>query len=99
MLKNILKNKSVIPVIFSKGSNRKNPTSGFSFFKKKEDSVELYFGSQYTPRGLKKLTNMGITAIINMRSQGVPPDENYTDLKYLHIPTPENNPPSLEMLM
>lgn len=58
----------------------------------------IYLGGQYYHLGLKKLRQLGITAIVNMRTSPIPQsvDKNYFDT--LHIPTPDLHAPPLEKL-
>lgn len=59
----------------------------------------LYVGGQHRANGWKRMQAMGITAIVNLREanyddhvQGIVPE------RYLHLPTMDNTPPSLEDL-
>ena len=59
----------------------------------------LYVGGQHYPKGWQDFLKEGITAIVNMR------EEEYDDAKngvatekYLHLPTIDNTPPTLDML-
>lgn len=58
----------------------------------------LFLGGQYTSRGLGSLKKMGVTGIINMRLS--PPSMwNYKkDFDYLHLPTTDQQAPSVEHL-
>ena len=59
---------------------------------------QLYVGGQYKLRGLKLLREWGITAVVNMRQTSFK-QASYADwLDYLHLPTQDLTPPSLEML-
>jgi len=49
--------------------------------------------------GLKKLKAMGITAIVNMRMHADYDDAAHEGIKYLHLPTVDNTPPPLEVLI
>ncbi len=60
---------------------------------------QLYVGGQYRKRGWNRMQRMGITAVVNMRearhdasANGIGPE------RYLHLPTNDNTPPSLESL-
>ena len=48
--------------------------------------------------GLRKLKELGVTAIINMRMHSVYSEAQYEGFRYLHLPTPDNTPPPLEVL-
>ncbi len=60
---------------------------------------QLYVGGQQYRRGLRRMTAQGITAVVNMReaqhddaaSGAAPPH-------YLHLPTVDNTPPTLDDL-
>jgi len=41
---------------------------------------------------------MGITAIVNMRIHSVYSEAQYEGFHYLHLPTEDNTPPSMEVL-
>ncbi|HEY8929775.1 MAG TPA: dual specificity protein phosphatase [Mucilaginibacter sp.] len=59
----------------------------------------LFIGSQYNLYGLKKLKEMGVTAIVNMRMHSDYSDAEHEGIKYRHFPTIDNTPPSLEVLL
>jgi len=59
----------------------------------------LFLGSQYNLLGLKKLKNMGVTAIVNMRMHADYDDAAHEGIKYLHLPTIDNTPPPLDVLI
>jgi protein tyrosine phosphatase (PTP) superfamily phosphohydrolase (DUF442 family) len=61
-------------------------------------TADLYLGSQYNRVGLRKLKALGITAIINMRMHSVYEAAQYEGFHYLHLPTPDNTPPPLDIL-
>ena len=62
-------------------------------------TADLFLGSQYNKLGLKKLKALGITAIVNMRMHSVFSEATYEGIKYLHLPTVDNTPPPLDVLM
>lgn len=62
-------------------------------------TADLFLGSQYNRVGLKKMKALGITAIINMRMHSVYTESQYEGFHYLHLPTPDNTPPPLEVLI
>lgn len=66
--------------------------------KRCEITANLYLGSQYNLVGLRKLKELGVTAIINMRIHSVYSEAQYAGFRYLHLPTPDNTPPPLEVL-
>ena len=60
---------------------------------------QLYVGGQHHTKGWEQMQAMGITAIVNLReatyddhASGIAPE------RYLHLPTVDNTPPSLEAL-
>jgi len=59
----------------------------------------LMLGSQYNLWGLKKLKALGVTAIVNMRVHNDYDDAAHEGIKYLHLPTVDNTPPPLEVLI
>jgi len=59
----------------------------------------LMLGSQYNLWGLKKLKALGVTAIVNMRMHNDYDDAAHEGIKYLHLPTVDNTPPPLEVLI
>ena len=62
-------------------------------------TANLFLGGQYDLQGLKKLREMGITGIINMRVHSIYPDTQYEGFHYLHLPTVDNTAPKLEDLV
>lgn len=96
----ILKRYQPIPVIAANKKPKTVYTRLPAFFQKAEPAkIDLYFGGQFGTSGLQRLKELGITAIVNMRSQSLRADVLHEGFKYLHLPTPDNNPPSLEMLI
>jgi protein-tyrosine phosphatase len=59
----------------------------------------LFLGSQYNLIGLQKLKALGVTAIVNMRMHNDYSDSEHEGIKYLHLPTADNTPPPLEVLL
>jgi protein-tyrosine phosphatase len=59
----------------------------------------LFLGSQYNLVGLKKLKDLGITAIVNMRMHNTYNEAVHEGIKYLHLPTVDNTPPPMEVLI
>ncbi len=72
---------------------------GIPTFQHSQITANLYLGGQYNLRGLKKLKEMGITAIINMRMHSIYGAAHYEGFDYLHLPTPDNTAPSMEDLV
>ena len=71
---------------------------GMPRLKRCQITADLFLGSQYNRVGLRKMKALGITAIINMRMHSVYTKAQYNGFKYLHLPTPDNTPPSMEVL-
>jgi len=59
---------------------------------------QLYLGGQYRRYGWPVLVRRGITSVVNMRSEFSDRRSNITPQRYLHLPTVDNTPPSLEQL-
>ena len=72
---------------------------GIPNLKRCQITADLFLGSQYTKAGLKKLKALGITAIVNMRMHDVYEKARYEGIKYLHLPTVDNTPPPLAILI
>jgi protein-tyrosine phosphatase len=62
-------------------------------------TAHLFLGSQYNLLGLEKLKALGITAIVNMRMHDTYGEAVHEGIKYLHLPTVDNTPPPLEVLI
>ena len=71
---------------------------GMPRLKRCQITADLFLGSQYNRVGLRKMKALGITTIINMRMHSVYTEAQYNGFKYLHLPTPDNTPPSMEVL-
>jgi protein tyrosine phosphatase (PTP) superfamily phosphohydrolase (DUF442 family) len=71
---------------------------GMPRLKRCQITANLFLGSQYNLVGLRKLKDLGVTAIINMRMHSVYSEAQYEGFDYLHLPTPDNTPPLLEVL-
>ncbi|WP_374949164.1 dual specificity protein phosphatase family protein [Mucilaginibacter sp.] len=72
---------------------------GMPRLKRCQITANLFLGSQYNRVGLRKMKALGITAIINMRMHSVYSEAQYEGFHYLHLPTPDNTPPPLEVLI
>lgn len=72
---------------------------GLPNIKKSQITAHLYLGSQYNLIGLKKLKALGVTAIVNMREHRVYSQAKYAHIKYLHLPTVDNTPPTMDILL
>lgn len=74
-------------------------TFGMPRLKSCQITADLYLGSQYNKVGLRKLKALGITGIINMRMHSVYTEAQYEGIHYLHLPTPDNTPPDMAVLI
>jgi dual specificity MAP kinase phosphatase len=72
---------------------------GIPNLKRSEITPFLFLGSQYNLIGLEKLKALGITGIVNMREHAVYTDAQHEGIKYLHLPTVDNTPPTIEDLL
>lgn len=59
---------------------------------------QLWLGGQYNLRGFRKLKDLGVTAIVNMRTSSYHKEEIEKHIKFLHLPTIDHTAPSLENL-
>ena len=59
----------------------------------------LFLGSQYNLLGLKKLKELGVTAIVNMRLHNTYNEAVHEGIKYMHLPTVDNTPPPMDVLI
>lgn len=73
--------------------------TGLPRLNRSQITAHLFLGSQYNLLGLKKLKALGITAIVNMRTHNDYSDAEHEGIKYLHLPTVDNTPPPLEVLL
>jgi protein-tyrosine phosphatase len=72
---------------------------GMPTLKRCQITADLFLGSQYNLVGLRKMKSLGITAIINMREHSVYSEAQYEGFSYLHLPTVDNTPPDLALLI
>ena len=72
---------------------------GIPRLKRSQINPHLMLGSQYNLLGLKKLKALGVTAIVNMRMHNDYSDSDHEGIKYLHLPTVDNTPPPLKVLI
>lgn len=95
--------KSIITlgVIFSQKvyDNIYRVIAGMPTLKRSQITANLFLGSQYNLVGLRKMKALGITAIINMRMHSVYSEAQYEGFHYLHLPTVDNTPPPLDVLL
>ena len=59
---------------------------------------QLHVGGQYRGRGWPRLAARGITAVVNMRVEFDDNDAGIAPPRYLHVPTVDDQAPSLEQL-
>jgi len=72
--------------------------SGLPLMRRSIITPQLYLGGQYNLKGFSKLKELGVTAVVNMRTNSIHKDFNFKDFKYLHLPTPDLTAPSIESL-
>lgn len=73
--------------------------TGLPRLNRSQITAHLFLGSQYNLLGLKKLKALGVTAIVNMRTHNDYSDAEHEGIKYLHLPTVDNTPPPLDVLL
>lgn len=73
--------------------------TGLPRLNRSQITAHLFLGSQYNLLGLRKLKTLGVTAIVNMRTHNDYSDAEHEGIKYLHLPTVDNTPPPLEVLI
>ena len=73
--------------------------TGLPRLSRSQITAHLFLGSQYNLIGLKKLKALGVTAIVNMRTHSVYDDSAHEGIKYMHLPTVDNTPPTMDMLV
>ena len=72
---------------------------GIPSVKRSQISANLYLGGQYNLMGLKKLKQMGLTAIVSMRESSIYNEAHFEGFNFLHLPTIDNTPPAIEDLI
>ncbi len=60
---------------------------------------QLHVGGQYRRRGWPRLAARGITAVVNMRVEFDDARAGIAPPRYLHLPTTDDEPPTLEQLL
>lgn len=73
-------------------------TTGMPLLRKNAITPELFLGGQYSRRGLRKMHDFGIRAIVNMRENLPFPQEVYEKLDILHLPTADLQASTVEQL-
>lgn len=63
-----------------------------------EVTPQLHVGGQYRRRGWRRLRERGVTAVVNMRTEFDDEAAGIAPPRYLHLPTIDDEPPSLEHL-
>lgn len=58
----------------------------------------VFFGGQHVARGIARLRSRGITGVINLRGESDDGEKGVLLGNYLHLPTMDNTPPTLENL-
>lgn len=59
---------------------------------------QVYVGGQHRPRGWSVMVEDGFTAVVNMRKHFDDAARDIQSERYLHLPTTDNTPPSIEDL-
>jgi predicted protein tyrosine phosphatase len=59
---------------------------------------QLHVGGQYRRRGCRRLSERGVTAVVNMRTEFDDEAAGIAPRRYLYLPTVDDKPPSLEHL-
>lgn len=59
---------------------------------------DLYVGGQYSAKGWPRLQERGITAVVNLRDEFDDAEAGIAPAAYLHLPTVDDRPPSMEDL-
>jgi protein-tyrosine phosphatase len=95
---NFLKRQTLVPVLVSESDSNSYKPAKWSLFAR-TPAADLYFGGQFGDKDLKRLASLGVTAIINMRSQPIYLDAAHQQFKHLHLPTLDSNPPDLDLLI
>lgn len=73
---------------------------GYPTVKRSQITENIFLGGQYNRRGLRKLKEMGISAIVNMQIKpALDCQTNHTTIHYLHLPTIDNTPSRLKDLV
>lgn len=72
---------------------------GTPTLKRSQITANLFLGGQYNLRGLTRLKQIGISAIINMRMHSIYTEAQYQGFHYLHLPTLDNTAPKLDDLI
>ena len=73
--------------------------TGLPRLNRSQITAHLFLGSQYNLVGLRKLKTLGVTAVVNMRVHNTYNDAVHQGVKYLHLPTVDNTPPPLDVLI
>ena len=96
-----LKSWFTLSVIFTQMSwdNVYRFIHGVPSLKRSQITANLFLGSQYSLIGLQKLRVLGVTAVVNMREHPIFRESQYEGFHYMHLPTEDNTPPALEVLI
>lgn len=73
--------------------------TGTPTLKRSQISANLFLGGQYNLNGLKRLKQIGVTAIVSMRENSIYKEADFEGFKFLHLPTVDNTPPTLTDLI
>lgn len=72
--------------------------TGFPELKRSVITPSLYLGGQYQIKSVSLLKKLGITGIVSMRMREVPHQDMLAEFHLLHLPTPDNQAPSIQHL-
>jgi dual specificity MAP kinase phosphatase len=72
--------------------------TGLLVIKNSQITTQIFLGGQYGLRSIPQLKKLGITAIVNMRMRSIPNTQNNSDFRYLYLPTPDRQAPTLANL-
>lgn len=74
-------------------------SSGLPTMKRSKITPQIFLGGQYYASGLRRLKEMGITSIVNMRTTSFQKAAVASGLTYLQLPTPDYTAPSMKNLV
>jgi protein tyrosine phosphatase (PTP) superfamily phosphohydrolase (DUF442 family) len=98
LLRDWLTQRGVFPILLRVYTQIARIITGRPIYRYSQITPQLYVGGQHRLHGWASMQERGITAVVNMRKRhddlvrGVAPE------RYLHLPTRDNTPPTLEQL-
>lgn len=72
--------------------------SGAPIIRYSRITPEIFVGPQHGPRGLRELSELGVTGCVNMRVEYDDAARGVAFAKYCHLPTEDDAAPTLEQL-